>query len=110
MSLVGRNSYIGAGTIFTNYNLLPGQLSLNINYSPLEVDIPALGGCVGHNCRIGSGLVVYPGRSVESDVVLFPSPTRRVIMNDITYEESDHHAIHTGEEHPRQYPRDTNGW
>ena len=46
----------------------------------------------------------YPGRMIESDVVLIPSPTRRVIMKNILWEESDHHAINA--EHPRQYPRE----
>jgi hypothetical protein len=29
-----------------------------------------MGGCVGHNCRVGSGMIVYPARTIESDVVL----------------------------------------
>jgi carbonic anhydrase/acetyltransferase-like protein (isoleucine patch superfamily) len=107
MSVVGRNSYVGAGTIFSTYPLVPGPIEVRVDYEPIELDMPVLGGCVGHNCRIGSGLVVYPGCAIESDVVLFPSPTRRVIMNDITYEESDHHASPTAGTHPRQYPRGT---
>jgi hypothetical protein len=54
---------------------------------------------------VGSGLVVYPGRTIESDVVLMPSPNRRVIMNDISYEESDHHAMLLADDLPRRYPR-----
>jgi len=106
MSVVGRHSYIGSGTLFNNFNLLASPLKLMVDYNPVEVDMPVLGGCVGHNCRIGSGLIVYPGRTIESDVVLFPSPTRHVIMNDITYEESDHHAMYDATPHPRKYPRE----
>ncbi len=106
MSVVGRHSYIGAGAIFTNYNLMSDPIRLSVDYAQVEVPIPVLGGCVGHNCRIGSGLVVYPGRTIESDVVLFQSPNRQVIMNDILYEESDHHALYDSAAHPRQYPRE----
>jgi hypothetical protein len=49
--------------------------------------------------------VVYPARTIESDVVLIASPSRRVIMKNIAYEESDHHATRGAHLHPRQYPR-----
>jgi len=63
-----------------------------------------LGGCVGHNCRLGSGLIVYPARTIESDVVLFASPERRVIAKNIYHEDSDHHKVGS-DSHPRLYPR-----
>jgi hypothetical protein len=50
-----------------------------------------LGGCVGHNCRIGSGHIFFPGRSIESDVVLFAQQGRTVMNKNITYADSDHH-------------------
>ncbi|NDJ35244.1 MAG: hypothetical protein GYB64_11305, partial [Chloroflexi bacterium] len=86
MSVVGRNSYIGPGTVFSNTPLVDSRLHIHIDYEPVSIDMPVLGGCVGHNCRIGAGMVIYPGRAIESDVVLSPSPTRRVIMADISYE------------------------
>ena len=67
---------------------------------------PVLGGSVGHNCRIGSGLIIYPARTIESDVVLFASPERRVIAKNVTYEESDHLQLKNAAKHPRLYPRD----
>lgn len=106
MSVVGRNSYIGSGTIFTDFNLLPTPMRAMDNNHLVEIDMPVLGVCVGHNVRIGSGLLVYPGRMIESDVVLIPSPTRRVIMKNISYEESDHHAMTGADMHPRKYPRE----
>lgn len=107
MSVIGRNSYIGGGTIFTDFNLLPSPISVTVDGHPVDLDMPVLGACVGHNCRLGAGLVVYPGRAIESDVVLMTSPTRRVIMQDIGYEESDHHAIFGATSlHPRLYPRE----
>ena len=67
--------------------------------------LPILGCCVGHNCRIGGGLMFYPGRMVESDCVLVRSEQRAVIAKNVTYEESDHHHLPGGEVHPRLYPR-----
>jgi hypothetical protein len=56
-----------------------------------EVGLPVIGGCVGHNCRIGSGHVVFPARSIESDVVLFAQQGRTIITKNVKYEDSDHH-------------------
>jgi hypothetical protein len=66
---------------------------------------PILGGCVGHNCRLGSGMIVFPARTIESDVVLFASRDRRVIDKDVHYEESDHHRLSFAGLHARLYPR-----
>jgi hypothetical protein len=106
MSVIGRNSYVGSGTVFTDFNLLPTPMRAQVDHHLVEIDMPVLGVCVGHNCRIGSGLLVYPGRMIESDVVLIASPTRRVIMKNISWEESDHHASHAANLHPRKYPRE----
>jgi acetyltransferase-like isoleucine patch superfamily enzyme len=106
MSVIGRNTFIGAGSTFTDYNLLSAPLRALDGNSRLNVsNRPVLGGCVGHNCRLGSGLIVFPARTIESDVVLFASEERRVIAHDVTYEESDHHDLATGHLHPRLYPR-----
>lgn len=107
MSVVGRNSFVGAGTTFTDFNLLPVELrARDANGELGRANRPVLGGCVGHNCRIGSGLVVYPARTIESDVVLISSNDRRVIDHDIPYEESDHHQLKQSDLHRQFYPRE----
>jgi len=106
MVVVGRKSFIGAGSTFTDFNLVPSPIRARNGSGQLEgANRPILGGCVGHNCRLGSGLIVFPGRMIESDVVLFASQERRVIEKDIHYEDSDHHRLSFGGLHPRLYPR-----
>jgi carbonic anhydrase/acetyltransferase-like protein (isoleucine patch superfamily) len=108
MCVVGRNSFVGAGTTFTDFNLLPAPLrALNAADKLEDTGQPVLGGCIGHNSRIGSGMVVMPGRVIESDVILFASPERRVINKNISYEESDHHRVRAAvaKLHKRRYPR-----
>jgi NDP-sugar pyrophosphorylase family protein len=106
MCVIGRNTFIGAGSTFTDFNLLPAPLRALDGHSKLGLaNRPVLGGCVGHNCRLGSGLICFPGRTVESDVVLFASSERRVIDRDIVYEDSDHHKLSFSQLHPRLYPR-----
>ena len=106
LCVVGRRTFIGAGSTFTDYNLLPAPIrAMTADQELRDSNMPVLGGCVGHNCRLGSGLIIYPSRTVESDVILFASADRRVIDRNITYEESDHHKIRLAHLHRRLYPR-----
>ncbi len=106
MCVVGRNSFIGAGSTFTDFNLLSAPIKARDSEGRLQdANRPVLGGCVGHNCRIGAGMIVYPARMIESDVILFASKERRVIERDISFEESDHHQLPAANSHPRLYPR-----
>lgn len=106
MCVVGRNTFIGAGSTFTDYNLIPAPIrALDGKHELSASNRPVIGGCVGHNCRLGSGMIVYPARTIESDVVLVASAERRVIDRDIHYEESDHHRLKNASLHRRMYPR-----
>jgi acetyltransferase-like isoleucine patch superfamily enzyme len=106
LCVIGRRTFIGAGSTFTDYNLLPAPIrAMNADLDLRESNTPVLGGCVGHNCRIGSGMVIYPARTIESDVVLFASAERRVIDRNVTFEDSDHHKLRQAPLHKRLYPR-----
>src|SRR5512143_1199270 len=106
MSVIGRNTFVGAGSTFTDYNLVPSPLRARNGEGQLSVsNRPVMGSAVGHNCRLGSGLIVYPSRTIESDVVLAASKERRVIDRDVRYEDSDHHRLRTAGLHRRLYPR-----
>ena len=91
MCVIGRNTFIGAGNTFTDFNLLAKPIRTMHQGNLVEVKQPVIGGCVGHNCRIGSGHIIFPGRAIESDVVLFAKDERHVIAKDVRYEDSDHH-------------------
>ena len=106
MCVIGRNAFIGAGNTFTDFNLVSDIIrARDANGDLRPSNRPVLGGCVGHNCRIGSGLIIYPARTIESDVVLFASPERRVIQRDVFFEESDHHKLRNHHNHRQLYPR-----
>jgi carbonic anhydrase/acetyltransferase-like protein (isoleucine patch superfamily) len=105
MCVVGRNTFIGAGSTFTDYNLVPAPIRALDGKGNLGLsNRPVLGSAVGHNCRIGSGMIMYPARTIESDVVLAASKERRIIDKNITYEDSDHHKFKTAGLHKRLYP------
>jgi acetyltransferase-like isoleucine patch superfamily enzyme len=106
MCVIGRNTFIGAGNTFTDYNLIPAPIKAMDGTDKLTfANRPVLGGCVGHNCRIGAGMVIFPARTIESDVVLFATKDRRIIDRDVRYEDSDHHKLKGAALHKRRYPR-----
>ena len=106
MSVVGRNTFIGAGSTWTDFNLLSSPIKARDGLGNLRnANCPVLGGCVGHNCRIGAGMVIYPARMIELDVILFATRDRRVIDRDISYEDSDHLQLPVAHLHQRMFPR-----
>jgi carbonic anhydrase/acetyltransferase-like protein (isoleucine patch superfamily) len=104
MCVVGRDSFVGAGSTFTDFNLVPKPIKTFYKDQLVEIGLPVLGGCVGHNCRLGSGLIVYPARTIESDVILVGSRTEKILTHDVAYADSDHWKLPNGPElHPAYY-------
>lgn len=110
MCVLGRNTFIGAGNTFTDFNLLGKPIKTMDRGQLQHVQQPVLGGCVGHNCRIGSGHIIFPGRTIESDVVLFAKEEHHIISRNISFEQSDHHHYpdehHVPLYHPSPNPTD----
>ncbi len=106
LCVVGRDTFIGAGTTFTDFKVLPGELQISVAPDKLEESaMLVLGGCVGHHCRLSSGLVIYPARTVESDVVLLAERGTQFITGNVQYEDSSHHGLQLRQPYPRLYPR-----
>ncbi|MBU0493378.1 MAG: multidrug transporter [Chloroflexi bacterium] len=86
--VIGRNSFIGANTCFTDLNLL-GHPIRTMNRGRLqEVGLPIVGGAVGHDCRLGSGLVIYPARTIESGTILVYRDGHTTIERNVSRRET----------------------
>jgi len=83
MCVVGRNTFIGAGTIFTDFDLMGKPIKTMWNGKLHEVGTPVIGSAVGHNVKIGSGFVIYPARMIESDTVLAYADDHAVIPKNV---------------------------
>jgi carbonic anhydrase/acetyltransferase-like protein (isoleucine patch superfamily) len=92
MCVIGRGTFIGAGTTFTDFHLVPKPVRTMHKNEIESTGSTVLGCCVGHNCRIGAGLVFMPGRIVESDTILARSDKRAIVVRNVSYEQSDHHV------------------
>jgi acetyltransferase-like isoleucine patch superfamily enzyme len=108
LCVIGRGTFIGAGSTFTDYNLVPTALRARDGHAKLIAsNRPVMGSAVGHNCRLGSGLIVFPSRTIESDVVLVPSSGRRIIDRDVRFEDSDHYRLRAPYLHQALYHQPT---
>ena len=105
LCVIGRDTFIGAGTTFTDFNILPAPLKALINGQLVNTDFLVLGGCVGHHCRLSSGLILHPARTVESDVVLLATEENHIITRNVRWEDSDHFKYEDRFPYPRLYPR-----
>ena len=103
LCVIGRGTFVGAGTTFTDFNLIPKPMSVVHNGKLEPTGTTVMGSCVGHNCRIGAGLLFYPARAIESDTVLVRSDERAIIDRNVTYDQSDHHKLRDGDLHKPLY-------
>jgi UDP-N-acetylglucosamine diphosphorylase / glucose-1-phosphate thymidylyltransferase / UDP-N-acetylgalactosamine diphosphorylase / glucosamine-1-phosphate N-acetyltransferase / galactosamine-1-phosphate N-acetyltransferase len=103
MCVVGRNTFIGAGNIFTDFHLLNRPLQTFHQWkhaerpSLEEVGLAVIGSAVGHNVKIGSGFVFYPARMIGSNTTLIYAAPDTVVGHNINVqaqnqvEQDDHH-------------------
>lgn len=102
MCVVGRNTFIGAGNIFTDFNLWDEDWDASdddldqpdrtvddrgiiqtFHKGKLEpVGLPVLGSALGHNVKIGSGFVFYPARMIGSNTtMIYAEPGTAITRN-----------------------------
>jgi hypothetical protein len=72
MCVVGRNTFVGAGSTFTDFNLLSAPIRARDGNGELNFSNRPFLEAVWANCRLGSGMI-FSCRATESDVV---SPLR----------------------------------
>jgi carbonic anhydrase/acetyltransferase-like protein (isoleucine patch superfamily) len=85
LCVVGRNTFIGAGNIFTDFDLLNRPLQTFHKGELHDVGMPVLGSAVGHNCKIGSGFVVYPARMIGSNTTLIYADKEAVVGRNVQH-------------------------
>lgn len=101
LGVVGRNSFLGANSVFTDFNLSdkPEKQTIRTfhNGKLQSTGLPVLGSVVGHNCKIGSGFVVYPGRAIGSNVTITFNDHEGLIRTDVAGRSPDDVDEQTGE-------------
>jgi carbonic anhydrase/acetyltransferase-like protein (isoleucine patch superfamily) len=94
MCVVGRNTFIGAGNIFTDFHLRSQPIRTFHQFKGeqprlVDVNLPVLGSAVGHNVKIGSGFVFYPARMVYSNTTLLYTAPDTAVGRNVVHVETD---------------------
>jgi carbonic anhydrase/acetyltransferase-like protein (isoleucine patch superfamily) len=97
LCVLGRNTFIGANNVFTDFNLQGEPIKIMHHGRPVAINMPVLGSAVGHNCKLGSGFVVYPGRMIESNAVIIFDNERNLIRKTVQGHDLDDVDEATGE-------------
>jgi acetyltransferase-like isoleucine patch superfamily enzyme len=72
-SVMGRDTFIGAGTIQTDFRFDGNDVVVLDDGAPVDSGQRFLGGCMGHESYLGAGLVIAPGREIPNGVRVMPS-------------------------------------
>jgi acetyltransferase-like isoleucine patch superfamily enzyme len=88
-SIVGSNSFLGAGSIITDLILgNAGESGLKENLTMVKVLVGkeivnsgyyVLGPAIGNRVKIGSGVIVYPGRLIKSGSLILPDKGYNIV-------------------------------
>jgi hypothetical protein len=97
LTVVGRNTFIGANTSFTDFNLQNQPIKVMYRGRLVPVNLPVLGSAVGHNVKVGSGFIVYPGRMIESNAVIIFDNEKSLIRGTVPGHDLDDIDPETGE-------------
>ncbi|NNJ10973.1 multidrug transporter [Chloroflexales bacterium ZM16-3] len=97
LCIVGRNTFIGANNVFTDFNLQGEPIKVVHKGQLIESIEPVLGSAVGHNCKLGSGFVIYPGRMIESNAVIIFDNDANLIRKTVPGHNLDDVDMATGE-------------
>lgn len=91
-SIIGRNSFIGDGVWFTDRNLrgrevvdrrLGGEMISTVHKGRLErTGYFLLGSAIGHDVRIATGHIIYPGRTIKSGASLILDNSKTTVVRN----------------------------
>lgn len=107
LCVIGKNTFIGANNCFTDFNLRNEPIRTVYRGHLEDVGLPVLGSAVGHNCKLGSGFIIYPGRMINSNAIIVFDHEENLIRKNVPGLSPDDVDETTGE--PRhiyyQWPR-----
>jgi len=79
-SILGHKSHLGAGVILSNFKLVPGNISVEMDGQPFDTGLRKFGALLGDRAEIGCNSVLSPGSIVGRDSVIYPSLAWRGVL------------------------------
>src|SRR5260221_718553 len=72
-SILGHQAHLGAGVKISNFKIVPGNISVEVNGKPLDTGLRKFGALLGDNTDIGCNAVLNPGSIIGRGSVIYPN-------------------------------------
>lgn len=82
-SLLGRNSFMGAGVTLVDFRFDNAPVKVLKNGEPVDTGNTFIGSCLGHGVYLGSGTIVASGRAIPNGLRLYPENSRFIQKIDV---------------------------
>ena len=79
-SILGYRSHLGAGVILSNYKVLSGTISVEMNGQPFNTGLRKFGALLGDGAEVGCNAVLNPGSILGRGAVVYPNLSWRGIL------------------------------
>ena len=87
-SILGYKAHLGAGAKISNYKLVPGTITVQVDGRRVDTGLRKFGALIGDGAEIGCNSVLNPGSVIGRGSVIYPNtnwrgvlPANRVVKN-----------------------------
>ena len=79
-SILGYRAHLGAGVKISNFKLVPGNISVEIDGQLFDTGLRKFGALVGDNTDIGCNAVLNPGSIIGRGTIIYPNTNWRGVL------------------------------
>ena len=79
-SILGFQAHLGAGVVLSNYRVVPGNVTVEMDGRPFDTGLRKFGALLGDNTEIGCNAVLNPGSVIGRGSVVYPNTNWRGIL------------------------------
>jgi bifunctional UDP-N-acetylglucosamine pyrophosphorylase / glucosamine-1-phosphate N-acetyltransferase len=79
-SILGHKAHLGAGVKISNFKLLPGNITLEMDGQPFDTGLRKFGALLGDGAEIGCNAVLNPGSIIGRGAVIYPNVFWRGVL------------------------------
>ena len=71
-SILGHKAHLGAGVKISNYKIMPGNVTVEIDGKPFDTGLRKFGALLGDGADVGCNAVLNPGSIVGRGAIIYP--------------------------------------
>jgi bifunctional N-acetylglucosamine-1-phosphate-uridyltransferase/glucosamine-1-phosphate-acetyltransferase GlmU-like protein len=79
-SILGYKAHLGAGVKISNFKLVPGNITVEVDGRRVDTGLRKFGALVGDQAEIGCNTVLNPGSIIGRGSVIYPNTNWRGIL------------------------------